>query len=436
MIDRATLLTDLQRLLKKLEADLRERSESSEIPEVGDRLRREYDEAKDAHRTAQSYTEWRSDEITQAAAAWVLSCVFVRFLEDNALIDPPRIAGPGERLQRARDEHELYFRARPTLNDRDYLLSIFDGLTEYPATKDVFGKHNPIHDIPNWLSGDAAGELLRFFQRIEPNTGALVHDFSDPGWDTRFLGDLYQDLSEEARKRYALLQTPVFVEEFILDRTLDPAIEEFGLARPGYEERLEPDGRVNPHDRFRMIDPACGSGHFLLGSFARLVERWLKREPGTRISVLVQRALDSVHGVDLNPYAIAIARFRLLLAALKECGVRRLSDAPGFTIHLAVRRFAAPREPRRRPADDGVERDRSRLSTGRSGGTDTASAAEILSRGRRQSALYHAQGSSFEPGVPGPLFDLPHEVLASSAVPGADCLARGGRRIHRSDHGQ
>ena len=51
--------------------------------------------------------------------------------------------------------------------------------------------------------------------------------------------------------------------------------------------------------------------------------------------MLVQRALDGVHGVDLNPYAIAIARFRLLLAALKDCGVWRLSDAPGFEIHLA-----------------------------------------------------------------------------------------------------
>ena len=51
--------------------------------------------------------------------------------------------------------------------------------------------------------------------------------------------------------------------------------------------------------------------------------------------MLVQRALDSVHGVDLNPYAIAIARFWLLLAALKECGVTRLVDAPGFEIHLA-----------------------------------------------------------------------------------------------------
>src|SRR3954451_9948726 len=105
MIDRAALLSDLQKLLKKLEADLLERSESSEIPEAGDRLRQEYDQAKEAGRTAASFAEWRGDEITQAAAAWVLSCVFVRFLEDNALIDPPRIAGPGERLQRARDEH-------------------------------------------------------------------------------------------------------------------------------------------------------------------------------------------------------------------------------------------------------------------------------------------------------------------------------------------
>ncbi len=45
--------------------------------------------------------------------------------------------------------------------------------------------------------------------------------------------------------------------------------------------------------------------------------------------------LDSVHGVDLNPFAVAIARFRLLLAALKECGVTRLKNAPAFDIHLA-----------------------------------------------------------------------------------------------------
>ena len=104
MIDRTQLLADLQAVLRTLEADLLERSE--EMPEVRGALTGEHQRARKADRTAQSYGDWRSDYITQIAAAWVLSCVFVRFLEDNRLVDPPRIAGHGERLSRARDEHD------------------------------------------------------------------------------------------------------------------------------------------------------------------------------------------------------------------------------------------------------------------------------------------------------------------------------------------
>ncbi|MEZ6054810.1 MAG: BREX-2 system adenine-specific DNA-methyltransferase PglX, partial [Planctomycetaceae bacterium] len=334
MIDRQALLSDLQALLKRLEADLLERSESTEIPDVGETLRAEYERAKKAERTAQNYEDWRSDAITQAAAAWVLSCVFVRFLEDNKLIDLPKIAGPKERLQQARDEHTLYFQdsERAKLTDREYLLSVFDELSKLPGTKDVFGEHNPIRELPNWLSGDAAGDLLRFFQKIDANTGDLIHDFTDPEWDTRFLGDLYQDLSEAARKKYALLQTPEFVEEFILDRTLDPALDEFGLDAPPVTDRQ---GKPITESGFRMIDPACGSGHFLLGAFPRILNRWQKQEPGGKIRDLVQKTLDCIHGVDVNPYAVAIARFRLLLMAMKVCGVQRLADAPGFHFNLA-----------------------------------------------------------------------------------------------------
>jgi hypothetical protein len=144
-----------------------------------------------------------------------------------------------------------------------------------------------------------------------------VHDFTDPNWDTRFLGDLYQDLSEPVRKKYALLQTPLFVESFILERTLEPAIDEFGLAE------------------VRLIDPACGSGHFLLGAFGRILGHWQRKEPGVNVRTLAQRALNAVHGVDVNPYAIAITRFRLLLAAMKASGIDRLKDKPEFTFNLA-----------------------------------------------------------------------------------------------------
>ena len=315
-IARSSLLKDLQVLLKKLEDDLIDRSTSTEIPEIGLRLRSTYEQAKKAQHTAQSFEEWRSLSVAQVAAAWVLSCVFVRFLEDNGMIEPPRLAGVSDRLSRARDEHELYFQKFPTHSDRDYLLTIFKDLAKLPVAGEVFGEGNGIWRMANWLSGDAAALLLRFFQKIDANTGLLVHDFTDAAWDTRFLGDLYQDLSEAVRKQYALLQTPDFVEAFILDRTLEPALKEFGL------------------DGFKMIDPACGSGHFLLGSFTRLCDRLLRNNPSQNLRVLVQTALDSIYGVDINPYAIAIARFRLLLAAMKASDITRLLDAPNFKIHL------------------------------------------------------------------------------------------------------
>ena len=339
MINRQALLADLQKFLQRIEADLLERSESTEVPEVPAALHTEYERAAKAERTAQNYEDWRTDTITQAAAAWVLSCVFVRFLEDNSIIDPPKIAGPGERLARARDEHELYFRSHPKHTDREYLLSIFAELAKLPGTKDIFGEHNAINDLPNWLSGDAAGDLLNFFQKIDASTGDLVHDFTDPNWDTRFLGDLYQDLSESARKKFALLQTPDFVEEFILGRTLEPALDVFGLEQdlgssnhgklPGFDDRN------TLRIPFKMIDPACGSGHFLLGAFRRLLDRWQRKEPGTNIRELTQRALNSIHGVDINPFAVAIAKFRLLLVAMSACDIQRLANAPAFHVNVA-----------------------------------------------------------------------------------------------------
>ena len=112
----------------------------------------------------------------------------------------------------------------------------------------------------------------------------------DPDWNTRFLVDLYQDLSAMARKRVALLQSPDF---FILDRTLTPAIETFGFRT------------------VRIIDPTGGAGHFPLGGFERLHRLWLEASLDTVPAKLAQNTLDGVFGVDLNPNVVAIARFRL-----------------------------------------------------------------------------------------------------------------------------
>jgi hypothetical protein len=319
MIDAQRLLKDLQRLLKTLEDDLRERV--GEVSEIDAALREQYRGAKDAGRTGEAYEVWRDQFLTQAAVAWILGCVFVRFLEDNRLIPTPLLSGPGERRQRALDEHELYFRQpeRRTHSDREYLLHVFEQVRGFPAAAELFdAKHNPLWAVGP--TGDGATQLLRFWQRVNPDTGELEHELTNADWNTRFLGDLYQDLSEAARKRYALLQTPEFVEEFILDRTLTPAIEEFGFRE------------------VRLIDPTCGSGHFLLGAFHRLFDLWVSNEPGINPRELAQRALDQVFGVDINPYAVAIARFRLLIAALKVGGVHsiRREEAPALHVNVAA----------------------------------------------------------------------------------------------------
>ncbi|MEV5956797.1 BREX-2 system adenine-specific DNA-methyltransferase PglX [Streptomyces sp. NPDC051987] len=326
-LDQAALLKDLRRQVAVLEDDLRARSESEDEYRV--RLESEYRRAREAQRTAATYGAWRDERVTQAAVAWVLACVFVRFCEDHGLIEAPFIAGPGDRLVEAEERHEAHFREHPDHNDRDWLIAAFTHLAEaHETVAGLFDRaHNPLWELmPGY---EAATELLRFWRRWDAD-GRIVYDFSYLEWDTRFLGDLYQDLSDHARKTYALLQTPEFVEEFILDLTLEPAVAEFGL-----DPVVEGPGGVERRG-LRTIDPACGSGHFLLGIFDRLVEKWRELEPGADEWSVVRRALESVHGCDKNPFAVSIARFRLLVAAMRAAGAGRLADAPVFPINVAV----------------------------------------------------------------------------------------------------
>ncbi|PRC48645.1 SAM-dependent methyltransferase, partial [Mycobacterium sp. ITM-2017-0098] len=150
-------------------------------------------------------------------------------------------------MQRAEENLTAYFLDNPTRNRRHWLQQGFGVLAAQPAGEALVDpKHNPVWTAE--ISPESATSLIAFWRRTSDD-GTLIHDFTDPNLETRFLGDLYQDLSEHAKKTYALLQTPVFVEEFILDQTLTPAVAEFGL------------------EGLKLIDPACGSGHFLLGAF-------------------------------------------------------------------------------------------------------------------------------------------------------------------------
>lgn len=324
MIDPDALRADLKDQVRALERDLRERAES----EFDATLRAEWRSALDAERTDAPYesglkNSWLDDRVTQAAVAWVLGTVFVRFCEDNGLIELPYLAGRvgaehGARLAVAKERQEEYWNTDEDPTDRGWIERSFDALAVTKVTAGLFDRaHNPMWTITP--SHEAAKRLLAFWREMK-ETGEIRHDFTDPSWDTRFLGDLYEHLSTHAQETYALRQTPVFVEEFILRYTLTPALAEFGLT-----------------EKFRLIDPTCGSGHFLLSAFEQILTEWKRLDASASRWELIARSLNSVHGVDKNPFAAAIARFRLLIAALKAGEVSRLTDLRGdLAINVAI----------------------------------------------------------------------------------------------------
>jgi hypothetical protein len=89
------LTGELQRRVRLLEDDLRERVTTQAA--VLAAWQAEHRGALDRGRTAAVWEAWRDDRVTQAAVAWVLTTVFVKFCEDNALVAPVWI-GQGRRL--------------------------------------------------------------------------------------------------------------------------------------------------------------------------------------------------------------------------------------------------------------------------------------------------------------------------------------------------
>lgn len=134
--------------------------------------------------------------------------------------------------------------------------------------------------VPTWLTDPAAA--------------------SDPTWH---LGDQLQVDRTDLRKGNALVQSPDFVVDFLLDRTLTPAIGTFGLAGTN------------------LVDPACGTGHILTAAFMRLAARWWQLKPTDTVLTVPERAglaqiaLHQVAGVDIDPDCVDLARQRLTTLA-------------------------------------------------------------------------------------------------------------------------
>jgi hypothetical protein len=298
--DRARLTTALRDHVAKIAVDLRAKMRAS-----GSAARVAAEQLHKDERVAEDFEVWTDLLSRRAAVLWVLKSVYVRVLEDRGLLQPGRLLDP--------EAQQLFEKLAPNLGETAFLRWIYRDLaSRRGGVPELFSPQPAEVVLP---SDDLSRALITFWRHRDADTGA-VWSFAEEHFEGELMGDLYQQLDPVVKDRFALCQTPDFVRAFILDRTLTPAIETFGA------------------DEVRLLDPACGSGHFLIDGLKRLVAATAEKRPDWAKDHVVAHALERVVGIDLNDYACALARTRLIMTAAELAGVAKLADAARFHPHV------------------------------------------------------------------------------------------------------
>ena len=148
--------------------------------------------------------------------------------------------------------------------------------------------------------------LDRFFRATDVRSGQQSfwpYDFSIIPIET--ISAIYEHFlkaaSEEEKKAAGAFYTPRFLAELVLDVSLE-----------GVPSLLDK----------RFLDPACGSGIFLVGLFNRMAEEWRRLHPDAsylqQVKGLLKVLRENIFGVDKNETACRITAFSLYLAFLDQ----------------------------------------------------------------------------------------------------------------------
>lgn len=131
----------------------------------------------------------------------------------------------------------------------------------------------------------------------------------------QYLGEVISEyakseVKKKKRKSQGIYYTPTFVVRYIVQQTLGRYLDERGynLSKP-----------------VRVLDPACGSGSFLIEAFD-VIDRYAAQQEGsaqdkhdTRAAMRQRSILEqNLYGVDKDEQAVEVARLNLMLKALYQ----------------------------------------------------------------------------------------------------------------------
>ncbi|MCP9752355.1 class I SAM-dependent DNA methyltransferase [Ferruginibacter sp. HRS2-29] len=116
------------------------------------------------------------------------------------------------------------------------------------------------------------------------------------------ISHIYEDFlaDENGQKKKGVVYTPPYLVQFLIDQCMP---------------------LKKAKENFKVIDPACGSGIFLVGAFKRMIQWWRvknnwQKPKKENIEALKQLLQNNIYGCDLEDEAVTLSYFSLGLALL------------------------------------------------------------------------------------------------------------------------
>lgn len=160
----------------------------------------------------------------------------------------------------------------------------------------------------NWraMETEELGSVYESLLELQPQLG-------DDGRTLLFASEAAEQRGNQ-RKTTGSYYTPDSLVQLLLDSTLDPVLDEREAQAADPAEELL---------KLTVIDPACGSGHFLLAAARRIATRVARHRAGGIPSAsdfrhaLREVACRCLYGVDRNPMAVELTKVALWIEALE-----------------------------------------------------------------------------------------------------------------------
>ena len=321
-----------------------------QIPAEHQEKRRKLDELMSSHLSELgNYEEARQAAINECVFTLFNRIAAIKVMESKELF-PEIITRRKENAGRS-FEHNVWLENHPEERNAER-----EGLKHFLSDQfDNLGEHIPLYrkDYPYALmpTADELNEIIEKFNAVEEDTdcGADVWKGDD------ILGWLYENFNaveKEALKQsgekteynkvslQSQVYTPQWVVKFLVDNTLGKAYMEMfpdSHIKDKYQIAIISDHQVrHPKDlrQMRLLDPACGSGNFLIYAFSLFYDLYVDQMENyerdySRRDIPKMIVENNLFGVDLDERAAQISQIALFIKA-RELGGHR-SHWPEYT---------------------------------------------------------------------------------------------------------